>query len=115
MNGVAGRARRPVLRSKIHTPKMRAGRMKFNSNARALLRRVSHVNDAAFLLFFRHRIDQRQVRAQLERFVQIEQPAVRVDDNGLAVLAELASLHVLARSAHRYAREHARTAPLVAG
>src|SRR2546422_372343 len=49
-------------------------------------------------------------QAVLERLVQIEQPAVGVNDNGFAGLAELAAVGVLSRGHHANPHEHARTA-----
>lgn len=96
----------PVRRGEIDAPKMRAGCEKLDADARAPLRCVADVDHAAFLLFFRHRIRQNKIFAEAERFVQIEQAAVCVDDDGLAVFAELAPLDILPAGAHGYSRKH---------
>lgn len=93
---------------------MRAGREEFHPDARSLLGRVAEVDHPALLLFFRHRIDKGDIRAHLKSFMQVEQAAMRVDHDGLAVFPELPAIGVLARRAHGYAREDAGAAPLVA-
>jgi hypothetical protein len=63
------------------------------------------------LLFFGDRIDQHDFGAQNERFLQVKQATMRIDDDGLAVLAELLAIAILSHRAHGYARENARTTP----
>src|SRR5882762_5086938 len=93
---------------------MGAGREKLYSDARAFFGSIADIYDPAFLLFLGHRIDQRNVRAQFQRLVQVEQTAMRVDHDGLAVFTKLPPVRVLARSAHGYAREDSGAPSLVA-
>ena len=63
---------------------MRAGRKKFDADARAFFRCVAEVDDAAILFFFRARVDQHQFRAHFELGLQVKKAAVGIDDDGLA-------------------------------
>jgi hypothetical protein len=63
------------------------------------------------LLFFGDRINQHEFGAQSERLLQIKQAAMRIDDDGLAVLTELLAIAIFGYRAHGYSRENARTAP----
>ena len=89
---------------------MRAGGKEFHPDTRAFFGRVAEVDDPAFLLFFGDGIDEHDFGAERERFLQIKQAAMRVDDDGLAVLAEFLAIAIFGRSAHGDAREDARTA-----
>jgi hypothetical protein len=105
-----GGASGPIAGSEIDAPKMRRRRIKFDADPVAFLRNIADINHAAFLLFFRHRIDENDIGAKLERFLEIDEPAVRVDDDGLAVLAELFAVGALAGSPHGDAGKHASAA-----
>jgi hypothetical protein len=63
------------------------------------------------LLFFGDWIDQHDFGTERERLLQIKQATMRIDDDGLAVLAEFPAIAVLGHRAHRYSRENAGTAP----
>jgi len=86
---------------------MRGGREEFDADALTFVGKVANENDAAFLLFFGDRIDQQDVGAHFEFGLHVEQGAVSVDDDGLAILAELAAGGGFARGAHWNAREDA--------
>jgi len=86
---------------------MRGGREEFDADALALVGKVADKNDAAFLLFFGYRVDQKNVGAEFDFRLHVEQRAMSVDDDGLAVLTEFAALGGLARGAHGNAREDA--------
>jgi hypothetical protein len=102
------------LRCEFNAPEMGARREKLNSDARALLGSIADIYDPAFLLFLGHRIDERDIRAHFKRLVQVEQAAMRVDHDGLAVFTKLPPVRVLARRAYRYAREDSGAPPLIA-
>jgi hypothetical protein len=109
--GLGGWTHGPILRSEIDTPEMRAWGKEFDTDTCALFGSVAKVDDAAFLFFFGDGIDEHDFGAQRERFLQIKQAAMRVDDDGLAVLAEFLAIAIFGRSAHGDAREDAGTAP----
>ena len=69
---------------------MGARREKFDADTRALLGCVAQVNHAAFLFLFGAGIDENEVRAELKFVLQINESAVRVDDDRVAVLAKFA-------------------------
>ena len=94
---------------------MGRGRKKLDAHTLALLGRITKIDDATFLFFFRDRIGEGNLGPHLQRLIQIEQPAVGVDDDGLTVLAELAPLHIPAAGVHGNAREDAGAAALVIG
>src|ERR1700728_556579 len=107
--------RGPILLREFDAPEMRAGAEKLYADTRATLGRVAEIDHAALLLFFRGGIDEHQIRAELELLVQIEQAAVRVDHDGLALGAELLAQNVLALRLHGDAREDAGAATFAAG
>jgi hypothetical protein len=106
--------RGPILRSEINTPEMRARGKELNANPCAFFGQIANINDATFLLFFGDGIDQHHIRAEFERFLQVEQAAMSIDHDGLAVLAKFPAVGILARGADRDSREYARTASLIA-
>jgi len=89
---------------------MWAGRKKLDAHAGPFVRSVAEIHYPAFLLFFRHWIDEDQFSSEFQRPLDVKQPAVRVDDHGLAVFAELASVNILAGGTHWNAREDPGTA-----
>ena len=103
----------PIVLSKFDAPEMRARAEEFDADASAFFRGVAEVDDAAFLFFFSRRIDENQFRAKLERFVQVEQTAVSVDNDRLALGAEFPPFDVLPRRVDRNARKDAGAAPLL--
>jgi hypothetical protein len=109
--GLGGWTHGPILRGEIDTPEMRAGGKEFNTDTCALFGSVAQIDDAAFLFFFGDGIDEHDFGAERERFLQIKQAAVRVNHDGLAVLAEFPAVAILGHRAHRYSRENAGTAP----
>ena len=108
--GLGGWTHGPILRGEIDTPEMRAGGKEFNTDTCALFGSVAQIDDAAFLFFFGDGIDEHDFGAERERFLQIKQAAMRVDDDGLAVLAEFFAIAIFGHSAHGDAREDAGTA-----
>jgi predicted dehydrogenase len=97
----------PIRGREIHAPEMWRWRKKFHSDALAFLRHIAQIHDAAFLLFFGGGIDQDEVRAHLQRLVQIQKAAMGIDDDGPAVLAELPALGVASGRTDWDPREHA--------
>lgn len=92
---------------------MRTGGKKFDADACAFLGCVTEIDDAAFLLFIGRRIDEHDLGAEVDGFLEVKQAAVSVDDDCLAVLAELAPVRVFACRADGDAREHPRTPALL--
>jgi hypothetical protein len=90
---------------------MRRRRKKFNANALPFFRKVAEKNHAAFLLFFRHRVDQNDIRAHFHFGLNVKQRAMSVYYDGLAILTEFTAHSRLPSSTHRNAREDAGTAP----
>jgi hypothetical protein len=88
---------------------MRARRKEFDADTCALFGRVTKINYSAFLFFFGDWIDQHDFGAERESFLQIEQAAMRINDDGLAVLAEFLAIAVFGHGAHGNSREDART------
>lgn len=113
MDRARSRALGPVLRSEINTPKVRRRRQELDPDARALIGSVTHVDDPAFLLFFRYRIAEHNFISNVQRLMQVKQAAVRADDDGLAALAKFAPLHVFPCRANQNAGENSRTASLI--
>src|SRR5579862_1128543 len=99
----------PIGLREFHTPEVRAGREEFDAHARPLVRGVADVDDPALLLFLGGRVDQDHLGAKLKRFLEIDEPAVRVDHDRLADLAELAAVGVLPGGADRQAGKDPRT------
>jgi hypothetical protein len=90
---------------------MRAWGKEFDTDTCTLFGGVAEIDDAAFLLFFGDGIDQDDFGTERERFLEIEQAAMGVDDDGLAVLAEFLAIAIFGHSAHGDAGEDAGTAP----
>jgi hypothetical protein len=90
---------------------MRRWSEEFDADALSFFAELSEENHAAFQLILRKRIRERDHRAGIQLLIQIEQPAVRVDDNRVARLAELAAVDVLPFRDNAYAHENAGTAP----
>jgi len=107
-----GSGRRPILLRELDTPKMRAGRKEFDADSRAFIGSVAEIYDTAFLLILRLRVDQDEIGAKLERFLKIKQTAVRVYDDRVTALAELAAVEVFALGLHGDARKNPGTAAL---
>jgi hypothetical protein len=101
------RADGPIRLGEFDAPEVRGRREEFDADARALFAGVTHIDDAAFLVFFGDRIGEDELGAQFERSMKIEQAAVGVDDDGFGALAEIAALGIFAPRAHEDAREDA--------
>jgi hypothetical protein len=104
----------PILLREFYTPEMRARAEKLDADAGALFRCVAHVDDAALLLFLSCGIDEDKLRPEFEHFIQIEQAAVGVDYDRLALGAKSPALHVLPFRVNGNAREDTGAAPLAA-
>src|SRR5579864_5842429 len=96
----SGGRRGPIGRHEIHAPEMRRGREEFDANALPFVGCVSQKHDAGFLLFLREWIGEDHYGIKGKRLVQINQAAVRADDDGFASLAEPADVGVLSRHYH---------------
>ncbi len=97
----------PIGPSELHAPETRRRGEELDADALSLLRGIAQKHDAAFLLFLGEGVDQHDHRAVFDRLVQIEQPAVRVDDNRFASLAEFPAVEVLAGGHDAHTHEHA--------
>src|SRR5712692_792367 len=97
----------PVGRSELHAPEMRRRGEELDTDALSLLRGIAQIHDAALLFFLGEGVDQHDHRAVFDRLVQIEQPAVRIDDNRFASLAEFPAIEVLACGHDTHTHEHA--------
>jgi hypothetical protein len=104
----------PILLGELDAPEMRTGAEKLDTDARPLFGCVAHVDDAALLLFLGCGIDEDEFQAELEHFIQIEQAAVSVDHDRLALGAKLPALYVLPLGVNGDARKDAGAAPLAA-
>ena len=71
---------------------------------------IAEKHDAAFLLFLCERIGENDHGVHGERLIEVEQAAVRIDDDRLAGLSEAALVGILARSDHAHPHEDPRTA-----
>ncbi len=105
MNLARGRPRRPILRREFDSPEMRAGRGELDAHARAFIRGVAEIDDPAFLLLLGDGIDENQIPSDDERFVQVEEPAMRIDHDRLAVFFEFTALDVFSRGLYGDAGE----------
>src|SRR5713101_3783754 len=97
----------PIGPSELHAPETRRRGEELDADALSLLRGIAQKHDAAFLLFLGEGVDQHNHRAVFDRLVQIEQPAVRIDDNRFASLADFPAVEVLAGGHDAHAHEHA--------
>ena len=97
----------PILLGKFDAPEMRARAEELDADARTLFGGVAEVDDPAFLLFIGRGIDENQLGANFERLVEIEQAAMSVDYNRLALRAEFPAFDVLSGRMDRNAREDA--------
>src|SRR5262252_1744424 len=102
----------PVVRREFDAPETRARREKFNSDTRALVRRIAQGDNSTYLFFFGDKIGEDNIGADFHRLVKAKQTAMRVYHDRFGVLAEVLAVGVLARSAHGYAHPHSQAAPL---
>jgi hypothetical protein len=103
------------VRGELDAPEMRSRGKEFDTDPRTLFGGVSEVDDAAFLLFFGDRIDEDHFGAQINVGVDVEQAAMGINDDGLAIFLEFPSSVILAGSANRNPREDAGAAALAGG
>jgi hypothetical protein len=104
----------PILLRELDAPEMRARAEKLDADARTFLRCVAHVDDAALLLFLGGGIDEDQFRPEFEHLIQIEQAAVGVDHDRLALGAKSPAFYVLPFRMNGDAREDTGATPLAA-
>ena len=86
---------------------MRRRRKKLYANPLPFIGNIAHKHHPAFLLFFRHRVNQHQVRAHLELRLHVQQRAMSIHHDRLAILAEFSAGGGFPGSTHRNAREDA--------
>jgi hypothetical protein len=103
---------RPIFLREFNSPEVRAGREEFDADASALVGGFADEDDPALLLFIRRGIIEHELRSDLERLLKVEEAAMGVDDDRLAVLAEFAAVGIAARGADGDAREDSRTTAL---
>ena len=89
---------------------MRGRGEKFNADALTFFTDFAEIDDADFLLFLGGGAAEDEHGAVLDRLIEIEQAAVGIDDDGLAGLAELAAIGILARDPDVNAQEDSRAA-----
>lgn len=106
MDLAGGGSRRPVLGGEFHAPEVRARGEEFDAYPGAFVGCVAKIDDAALLFFFGDGIDENQIAADDQRFVEIEKPTMRVDHDCLAIFAELAAFDIFAGGADGDAREN---------
>ena len=80
---------------KLHAPKARRRRQKFNPHARAPIRFLAHVNHAAFLLFVSHRAGHGHQSAHFQLLVEAQKPTVLADHHGFASLTKALAVPIL--------------------
>src|SRR5215471_3244089 len=102
----------PVVGREFDAPKPRARRAKFDSDTRALVRRIAQGDDSTYLLFFGDKIGEDNIGADFHRLVQAKQTAMRIYHDRFGVLAEVLAVGILARSAHGHAYPQTQAAPL---
>ena len=90
---------------------MRRWSEEFDADALSFFAELSEENHAAFQFILRKRIREHEHRPGLQLLIQIEQPAVRVNNNRVARFAKLAAVDVLPFRDHAYAHENAGTSP----
>jgi hypothetical protein len=89
---------------------MRCRSEKFEAYALAFIVGIAEKDDPAFLLFLRERIGENDHRVHMERLIEVEQAAVRIDHNRLASFAEAPSVGILPGGDHAHLHEHPCTA-----
>lgn len=87
------------------------GSEKFEPYALAFIVGITEKDDPAFLLLLREWIGENDHCVHIERLIEVEQAAVRIDHNRLASFAEAPSVGILSRGDHAYLHEHPCTAP----
>jgi len=88
---------------------MRSGGQEFEAHALAFVSGVAEKHDAAFLLFLGERIGENDHCVHAERLIEVQQAAMRIDDNRFAGLAEAAAVGILSRCDHAHPHENAGT------
>lgn len=100
----------PVGLGELDAPEVWSGRQKFEAYTLAFAGIVAQVDDAALLFFLGGRIRDRQDAAHFERLIEIDESAMRVDDDGFADGAETLGVAILAGHNDADATKDSRTA-----
>ena len=103
----------PIGCSEFYAPELRTRNEKLNADAGSLVRGLADIYDTAFLLFVGNGVDEGNVGAYVNGFSEVDQAAVSIDHDGLAVVAELAAHLIDSFGPHRYTHEYSRTAALL--
>jgi len=103
----------PIRGRKFDAPEVRRRGNEFEAEPEAALGGTADVDDAAFLVLFGSGAAQSDQRAHIHLRVEIEEGAVRVDDDRFGLLGELVAANVASGRANLHAGKHARTAPLI--
>src|ERR1700688_980378 len=90
----------PIGGDEIDAPEMRRRGEKLEAYALAFFCRVTQKHDTAFLVFLRERVGDDEDRVQVQRLIQTEHAAVRIDHASLAGFAETAVVGVFPRDDH---------------
>src|SRR5260370_23931017 len=99
----------------VHPPEMRRGRKEFDADPLTPFACVVLIDDAALLFFLRHGVGQREDGPRVHILTKVEEASVRVDDHGLAHLAKLLAVVVLAFREHANPHKYAAAAASVGG
>jgi hypothetical protein len=102
---------RPIGRHEVDTPEMRRGGEELDADALASFGGIAEKHDAAFLLFLGERIGENDHGVHVERLIEVDQAAVRIDDDRFAGFAEAAFIGILSRDDHAHPHEDPGTAP----
>lgn len=89
---------------------MRCRREKLKTDTLAPIGNVSDINNAAFLLFVGHGIYNLHLAAEFNCFIQIDEPALSINNYCLARLAELVAVGIESAHLHADAPKDAGTA-----
>lgn len=100
MRGNAG----PIRLGEFHAPEVRGWCQELDADALSVAGILTEVNHAAFLFLLGKGIGDDELRIVVDRVGQNQQGAVRIDDDGLAGLAETLAVVVLA--GHDYSEPH---------
>ena len=82
----------PISWGEFDAPEVGRRIQNLDADTLSFIRSVAEKNDPAFLFFFGDRIDECELDAHFERFIQVQQSPVSAHHYGLAVLPETAAL-----------------------
>src|SRR2546422_4873648 len=97
----------------IRPTEMRRGRKELDADSLAPLACVALIDDAALFLFLGHGVGQAEDGPGVHILTKVEEASVRVDDHGLAHLAKLLAVVVLAFREHANPHKYAAAAASV--